>query len=325
MTDDEKPNTFYCEDCEKFFPSLKGVKMHFKRIHGVQLAIKKKHKEGDEICPLDGEKFVNLNKLSYHFQAKHKMKYVDYLRDIILKEKHKGVWPLCGCGCGQKVPFYKTNFSTYCKGHHHKGKTFSEDAKINMSIGTKKWSDSLTEEQRSEIGKKRVCARDAESYSNADKRYYSTQEYHDKMSISVTEALADSEVKKRMIEGQRRWLIEKGPNCLEQIVLNVLESIVGKENIVFQFLIEGINHKYDFGIEKHNLIVEAYGSYWHGDLLVYSKEQLAQWQNVNRAIGKKYEEMAKNKGYKVVVIWENKKDDIEFIRNKIIEAIESRK
>jgi len=95
--------------------------------------------------------FKNNNKMSFHFQAAHGQKYVDWLCEKKLEEEHNGIWPLCRCSCGQRVPFYKFKFSEYCKGHHHKDKRFSLEAKRNMSIGTKKWRDSLTQEEKESI------------------------------------------------------------------------------------------------------------------------------------------------------------------------------
>jgi len=333
MTDGKKSDgktedTFYCEDCECFFQTEKGMKIHFKRVHNISIAVERTHKEGCSFCPhldcIGKPGYVNENKMTYHFQAAHGMKHTNWLCGKKLQEEYNGVWPLCGCGCGQKVSFYKNDFSTYCKGHHHKGKTFPQEVRDNVSKRTQEAIKNVPKEVRINRARIAALARDTDSYANADKSFYSTQEYRDKMSESVSKALAVPEVKKRMLEGQSRWLREKGPNDFEQTVLNVLESIFRKENVTFQFLVDGINHKYDFCVEKHKLIVEAYGSFWHGDLLVYTKDQLESWQNRNRAIDKKYEDLAREKGYKVVTIWENKKDDIEFIRNKISDAIRER-
>lgn len=261
------------------------------------------------ICPIDGKKFINLNKLSYHFRIKHKIKYVDYLIDTILKEKYKGVWPLCKCGCGKKVPFYKMKFSLYCKGHHHKGKTFSKHAKRNMSIGVKKWLNSLTKEERSKIAKKIVSARNENSYSNANKKFYSSKKYREKMSVSVSKALTNTEIKKRMIEGQIKWLRKKGPNNFEQKILDVTKKIFKDDDVVFQFSIDGINHKYDIGIPSKKIIIEAYGTYWHGDPYVYGKKNLEKWQKINNVIDKKYVNLARKNGYTVIIIWERQKDE----------------
>jgi G:T-mismatch repair DNA endonuclease (very short patch repair protein) len=276
-----------------------------------------------EDCKNSTKEYYDLNSLSCHFSLVHKIKYQNWLCEQKLKELN-GIWPLCDCGCGEKVSFLKNKFCKTIKGHHHKGKKFPQEVRDKISLATKEAMKKVPKEIRIRNAKAGALARDAKSYVNANKSFYSTQEYHDKMSASVTEALANSEVKKRMLEGQAHWRRQKGPNNFEKIVIDIVSEIVGTENIIFEYLVEGINHKYDIGIKDKKIIIECYGSYWHGDLLLYSKEQLKPWQNRNRAIDKKYEELAIEKGYEVVVIWENKKNDKEFIRTKILEAIMTR-
>ncbi len=127
-------------------------------IHYADLAKKNRRKEGKVFCPHPDCKgklgFINTNKMAYHFQAIHHIKYSDWLCEKVLKEEYNGIWPLCKCGCGEKVPFQKLKFSEYCKGHHHKGKQFGQQARQNMSEGSREWQNNLTKEEKYEMHKK---------------------------------------------------------------------------------------------------------------------------------------------------------------------------
>lgn len=127
-------------------------------LHNADLSKKNRRKEGKVFCPHSDCKgnlgFINTNKMAYHFQAIHNIKYSDWLCEKVLKEDHNGIWPLCKCGCGEKVPFQKLKFSEYCKGHHHKGKQFGQQARQNMSEGAKEWQSNLTKEEKYEMHKK---------------------------------------------------------------------------------------------------------------------------------------------------------------------------
>lgn len=60
----------------------------------------------------------------------------------------------------------------------------------------------------------------------------------------------------------------------------------------------------DFLLPNENIIIEVNGDYWHGNPLIYQKEQLnnLQLDLINRDINKKNE--LENIGYKVIYLWE---------------------
>lgn len=326
MNEESEIEVLYCEDCDKHFDSIAGFKSHFTRIHNIRLAEDHQHKVGEAYCPHEDcvgkPGFLNENKMAYHFQAKHCIKYQDWLCSKILKEKHAGIWPLCKCGCGEKVSFIRGDFSDFLKGHHHKGKNWDEEYCNKISEGVREWWKTVPNEIKTKRAIERTMKETTETRREAaNNKYAEDPDCRRRVGEGVKKAFKDPIKKQHMLDGQARWLKKKGPNGLEKIVLNVLSEFIEPENIVFQFAIEGINHKFDFGIPSKNIVVECYGSYWHGDLSKYTSEQLEPWQHRNRAIDKKYEDYAIQKGYKVITIWENKKDDNEYLRKIISESL----
>lgn len=82
------------------------------------------------ICKECGEEFL---RIVSHVEKIHGS-YLDYL----LKFDHDGIWPLCLCGCGEKVEFRmtgKAGFREYIHGHHARGRAKSENEK--RKIGEK--------------------------------------------------------------------------------------------------------------------------------------------------------------------------------------------
>ena len=64
----------------------------------------------------------NAKGLSYHVRIRHGKAYPDYL----VEHERGGVWPTCGCGCGQKVRFLCGQFCAHVGSHAQVGKSKSE-------------------------------------------------------------------------------------------------------------------------------------------------------------------------------------------------------
>ena len=57
------------------------------------------------------------NVLARHLRSMHKIEWVDY----VIKHEHAGSWPVCSCGCGEKLTWRKGGFGLYVNGHDAKG------------------------------------------------------------------------------------------------------------------------------------------------------------------------------------------------------------
>lgn len=57
------------------------------------------------------------NVLARHLRTTHGVDWIDY----VVKHEHAGVWPMCVCGCNQRLIWKKGGFGKYLRGHDAKG------------------------------------------------------------------------------------------------------------------------------------------------------------------------------------------------------------
>lgn len=116
---------------------------------------------------------------------------------------------------------------------------------------------------------------------------------------------------------------------LEKRVLNILEEL--NLSFVRQFRFKGYNHPYDFKFNDSNVILEVNGNYWHANPNFYNAEDIVHlpknkieaqkiWER-----DKKYIDYAINKGYFVIVIWEDKINSLndKELKDYIVELIKN--
>lgn len=81
----------------------------------------------------------------------------------------------------------------------------------------------------------------------------------------------------------------------------LLEQV--KEPFVRQYRVG--RYVFDFYLEKHNLLIEADGTFWHSDPRFYpDRNALSFTQNKNLENDKKKTLLAEQEGYKLLRIWE---------------------
>jgi len=80
---------------------------------------------------------------------------------------------------------------------------------------------------------------------------------------------------------------------------------------------------YDIGLEEYPILIEVDGDYWHGNKKVMTEEQKINWMQMkNKQNDLLKDWVAKNKGYKLIRIWESDiKDDLPAVRAKIRKTI----
>lgn len=96
----------------------------------------------------------------------------------------------------------------------------------------------------------------------------------------------------------------------EKEVLESLRRLYPNKRVVAQYQIPFVSHRYDIGFPEDKVIVECYGNYWHSH-----KTQFTTMNRLHPTIQKPIkqlvavdllrEQIAKNHGYKIIVIWEN--------------------
>lgn len=145
---------------------------------------------------------------------------------------------------------------------------------------------------------------------------------------------AFSEEEKLKIIKNRYASINKNKTWGSKIEFKIIEIL---ENLGLsyqrQYIINGSVHPYDIWLTNTKTIIEVNGRWWHADPRFYEPDDIMKQPGKKYNIkakeiwekDKKWFEFAKNKGYNVIILWEddiNGKDDIEltkFVIDKINE------
>lgn len=130
------------------------------------------------------------NVLARHLHKEHNIEWSDYL----IKNNHSGIWPLCLCGCGEKVRYAKGaaegSFRRYIKGHDSRGENnpmFGKKGEDCPNYGKKR-----TEEHKkkySEAAKKRWA-----DPNDIRRKIMKTKEYKQKMREHAIKLLAEGKI-----------------------------------------------------------------------------------------------------------------------------------
>lgn len=278
------------------------------------------------------ENEYNIKQFGMHISRTHQMEYVEYAKQYW---KDLPNWSPCkneGCDeickdtycsrkcfkeghsvvlTGRKLPPWpkerKQKLSKNAKArffnsenHPMYGKTHSEETINKISNTKKEWyadpenDHPLLGKPRSEETKKKI--------SDANKLYYTTHDSFFKGRTHTPETI-------------KKIFQNKPMNKLEARVAEYLDSLGIYYH--FQFFIndDGVCKSYDFKIKNSDIILEIHGDYWHGgegiDKHVFNVDK-----NIENDKLKK--EIAKNRGYEIIVIWESEfNEDESVIKNKI--------
>jgi len=70
------------------------------------------------ICKICDKAVANSNNvLARHVRTAHETDWPEY----IVKYEHNNIWPVCICGCSERLPWRKGGFAKYIKGHDNSG------------------------------------------------------------------------------------------------------------------------------------------------------------------------------------------------------------
>jgi hypothetical protein len=96
-------------------------------------------------CKVCNKEFENNKGLSYHVSQIHKIKFCDYL----VEHEYDGTWPVCSCGCGEKVNFFGGKFTKHVGNHGVIG--LKRTAETRKKISEIQRCRKLTEEHKNKI------------------------------------------------------------------------------------------------------------------------------------------------------------------------------
>lgn len=111
-------------------------------------------------------------------------------------------------------------------------------------------------------------------------------------------------LKRSVREGQirKRASGEKTQSSNTDIEIRFRDLLVARGiSFVQQYLVQGINHQFDFYIEKFNLLVELDGDWWHGNK--GKVKILLPWQRRQYHIDCNYTQYAVDGGFRIIRFW----------------------
>lgn len=246
------------------------------------------------ICKDCKKEFDSFKKYQIHSTKVHKIDIGKLYVDTYLN----GEWPLCKCGCGEKLIYYSSiKFGEYIRGHKARvsGGFYSEKG-LQKSLETRKKRFASGEIVQWNKGKQYTT----DQY-NAILKGIQSEERREKISKALTgkpKSEAHREILKATLTRNRKEILKGNPSKLEFSFADILTGL-GIE-FVHQFHVEGFD--YDFYIPEKNLLIEIDGDYWHGNPNKFS--DLNSIQRKNQGLDKLKTKHAANNNYQLLRFWE---------------------
>jgi len=287
-----------------------------------------------EKCYFCKREFETKGGLLTHVSVKHKIKHDEYK---VLTE-HNNVWPICKCGCGEKVNWSGElkSFCDYKRGHisrihnnwgHNKKaiekssntrKKLASDGKWKVwndgksyeELKGKEWSDNFTKQ----------ISDDKERNSKISKSLKGKKkspEHVKKMTKHMQEYWSDPTHRDEQRERRLKYIEENGfvySSKLEDKFASMLTDLGIEFTKPFRV---GRNY-YDFKIKDQNILIETDGDYWHCNPNTKYKIPVYKSQKYNIELDKKKNQIAKDNNYTLLRFWE---DDINNHPAKVVKTL----
>ena len=211
----------------------------------------------------------------------------------------KGEWPICKCGCGNRLSYFPTyGFGEYLQGHKARvSKGFYSKEGLQKSLDTRRakfasgeleqWNKGIPLEGEA-LEKQRIRAKDPVR--------------RQKISKALTGKPKSEAHRKIMLETlarNRKEILKGNPSKLEFTFADILTGL-GIE-FVHQYEVEGFN--YDFYIPSKNILIEVDGDYWHAHPDKFT--ELNNMQRKNKGLDKLKTKHAADRNYQLLRFWEH--------------------
>jgi len=227
-----------------------------------------------------------------------------------------GEWPLCKCGCNQKLNYFPTfGFGEYLQGHsvRSKGGFYSKEG-LQKSLETRKQrfaSGELEQWNKGVLMEGEALDKQRERAKDPVRR--------EKISKALTGKPKSEEHRKIMLETlarNRKEILKGNPSKLEFAFADMLIGL--GIDFVHQYELEGFN--YDFYIPLKNILIEVDGDYWHGHPDKYV--ELNNMQKKNKGLDKLKTKHAADRSYQLLRFWEQDITSNRFeVVSKLIEIL----
>lgn len=250
-------------------------------------------------CKICGKK-LNSRGFSFHCTMTHNMRVEDY----IVKYEYNGIAPKCKCGCGSTVTIRNYQVMEYANHHSPAGRIMAGEFRER---DREKWLKNMSE------SRKRFCRNNPEKILGKNNNFYGKKHTEETKNAIRKLTLEQMKNGKHVLIGSFSKNAKK--TSLEKKFENYLKSVGIKYEYNFQigFVSKyGItaNRYYDFYLQSINTLFELHGSYWHPKKKNENLSEI-QLKNFENDIFKK--ELAKERGYNLVVIYDHELD--KFIKN----------
>tara|TARA_Y100000034_G_scaffold59644_1_gene72500 strand:- start:17549 stop:18628 length:1080 start_codon:yes stop_codon:yes gene_type:complete len=197
-----------CEHCNKFIKNTpRSIGSHVGYWHK-DIAKKLYHKKTTFTikCLECNELIGNSNNvIGRHLRKVHKIEYPDY----IVKHEFNNEWPICQCGCDEKLEWKKGGFSRFKKNHGSRGEN-------NPMFGLKGKDNPNTGKIRTDEQKKKYSEAAKESWADEtkDRRKIFTPEYAENMRKISKEISSRPGINEARSKSFKIW-IDKHPEYRE--------------------------------------------------------------------------------------------------------------
>lgn len=244
-----------------------------------------------------------------------------------------GEWPVCECGCGQKLNFQLSKFGKYIVGHktrvnggfysplgakrsgETRKKRFASGELIPYNRGKK-----YTEEEYKKLEAVWKSPERAKKISEKLTGKKKSPEHVAKIKADRQKYWGDQNNRDAQSERRMQYIIKHGlghSSKLEDLFKEILNSL----NIEFihQFYAPDIKSLYDFKIKGKNILIEVDGDYWHCNPNIEKfKTPVHEWHYENIKRDEKKNKWAEENGYTLLRFWEH---DIQNNRLEVIQTL----
>lgn len=246
------------------------------------------------ICKDCDREFNNFKGLQNHNSRIHKISGPQTYVNFYLN----GDWPLCKCGCNEKLNYFPTfGFGEYLQGHSVRSKGgFYTKKGLEKSLEKRKerfasgeleqWNKGVPMEGEA-LEKQRIRAKDPVR--------------REKISKALTGKPKTEEHRKIMLETlarNRKEILKGNPSKLEFTFADILIGL-GVE-FTHQYEVDGFD--YDFYIPAKNLLIEVDGDYWHGHPDKFP--ELNAMQRKNKGLDRLKTKHAADRNFQLLRFWE---------------------
>jgi len=268
------------------------------------------------ICKDCNIEYNSYKGLQCHNSKTHKIPGVQTYVNFYLN----GEWPVCKCGCNEKLNFQGGKFGEFIRGHKARisGGFYTKEGLEKASAIRKEqfasgeriqWNKgkTYTEAQLAAIQESAKNPERRKKISNSLKGKKKSPEHVAKIKADRKKYWSDREHQLQQRERRMQYIIKNGlgyTSNLEKEFKKILDGL--SIEYIEQFYVQEIKALYDFKIKGKNILIEVDGDYWHCNPNIEKfKTPTQQWHHDNLKRDAIKNKWAEDNGYTLLRFWEN--------------------